>query len=168
MAFWVKRSTFLWLSGCTYFPTGYINTSWLVFLPTLYTDSGWWKKDVQKILGKMSLIKFSKGRCQKTLDDFADFSVFCQVGCFTYAFSYQFWWVFVVLEYSLLIVLVFFTFIIPGSRDIVPVVQTVQIDLQKFHFTESGKSLACILQNIANNFYKMQKGHVIAFYKIMQ
>ena len=55
---------------------------------------------------------------------------------------------------------------IPGSRDIVQVVQTVQIDLQKFRFTEPGSNLAFVLKNIAHNFYKMQKGHVIAFYKI--
>ena len=30
----------------------------------------------------------------------------------------------------------FFTIVIPGSRDIVQVVQTVQIDLQTFRFTE--------------------------------
>ena len=57
---------------------------------------------------------------------------------------------------------------IPGSRDIVQVVQTVQIDLLKFRFTEPGPDLAFVLQNIAHNFYKMQKGHVIAFYKIIQ
>ena len=49
--------------------------------------------------------------------------------------------------------------------DIVQVVQTVQIGLQKFHFTEPGSNLAFVLKNIAHNFYKMPKGHVIAFYK---
>ena len=38
----------------------------------------------------MSLIKVSKGRCPKALDDFADFSVLYQVGRFTFAFCYQF------------------------------------------------------------------------------
>ena len=75
---------------------------------------------------------------------------------------------FFVLEYSLSIVLVFFTFIIPGSRDIVQVVQTVQIDLQKFRFTEPSSNLAFVIKNIAHNFYKMQKDHVVAFYKIIQ
>ena len=64
----------------------------------------------------------------------------------------------------------FFTFILPRSIhvDIVQIVQTVQIDLQKCRFSEPGSSLACVLKNIANTFYKMQKGHVIAFYKIIQ
>ena len=34
------------------FLTGYLDTSWLawlVFLPILYTDLGWWKKDAQKV-----------------------------------------------------------------------------------------------------------------------
>ena len=62
----------------------------------------------------------------------------------------------------------FFTVIIPGSRDIVQVVQTVQIDLQKFRFTAPGSNLAFVLKNIAQNFNNMQKGHVIAFYKIIQ
>ena len=65
------------------------------------------------------------------------------------------------LEYSLSIALVFFTFIIPGSRDTVQVVKTVQIDLQKFRFTEPGSNLAFVLKT-------SQKGHVIAFYKIAQ
>ena len=43
------------------------------------------------------------------------------------------------------------------------VVQTVQIDLQKFRFTAPGSNLAFILKNIAQNFYNMQKGNVIAF-----
>ena len=51
-------------------------------------------------------------------------------------FANNFWWYFVLLEYSLSIEPVFF--ILPGKRDIVQVVQTVQIDLQKFRFTEPG------------------------------
>ena len=35
-----QRSIFRRLSGCTYFLTGYLSTSWSVFLPTLYTDPG--------------------------------------------------------------------------------------------------------------------------------
>ena len=62
----------------------------------------------------------------------------------------------------------FFTFIIPRSKDIAQVVQTVQIGLYKFLFTQPGSNLAFIIKNIAHNFYKMQKGHVIAFYKIIQ
>ena len=62
----------------------------------------------------------------------------------------------------------FVTLIIAGSRDIAQVVQTVQIDLQKFRFTEQGSNLAFVLKNIAHNFNKMQIGHVIASYKIIQ
>ena len=61
----------------------------------------------------------------------------------------------------------FFTFVIPVSRDIVRVVQIVQIDIQKFRFTEPSSKLALVLKNIAHNFYKTQEGHVIAFYKII-
>ena len=46
--------------------------------------------------------------------------------------------------------------------------QTVQIDLHKFRFTAPGSNLAFVLKNIAHNFYKMQKGNVIAFYEIIQ
>ena len=81
----------------------------------------------------------------------------------------DFWWFFVVLENSLSAVLVFVTFILSGNRDISQVVvQTVQIDLPQFRFTEQGSNLAFELKNIAHNFYKLQKGHVIAFYKILQ
>ena len=48
------------------------------------------------------------------------------------------------------------------------VVQTVQIDLQKFRFNEPGSNFAFVLKNIAHTFYKMQKGNVIAFYTIIQ
>ena len=44
----------------------------------------------RKFEDKLSLIKVSKGRCPKEHDDFANFSVLCQVGRFTYAFCYQF------------------------------------------------------------------------------
>ena len=44
----------------------------------------------RKFEDKLSLIKVSKGRCPKALDDFADLSVLCQVGRFTFAFCYQF------------------------------------------------------------------------------
>ena len=83
-------------------------------------------------------------------------------------FVINFWWFFVILEYSLSTVLIFVTFIIAGSRDIAQVVQTVQIDLQKFRFTEQGSSLEFVLKNIAHNFYKMKKGNVIASYKKIQ
>ena len=64
-----QRSTFRRLSGCTYFLTGYLNTSRSVFLPTL-------KKSESALLS------------------FANFSVLCQVGHFTYALCYQFLMVF--------------------------------------------------------------------------
>ena len=162
-----QRSSCRQLSVCTYFLTGYLNTSWSVFLPTLYTDSGWWKKHAQKVLLKLSLIKVSKGRCPIALDDFADLCVLCQVGRFTFAFCYQFLMIFLCFGIFPFDRTSFFTFIIPGSRDIVQVVQTVQIDLQKFRFTAPGSNLAFVLKNITHNFYKMQKGHVIAFYKII-
>ena len=59
--------------------------------------------------------------------------VYCaKLGALHMRFVIYFWLFFVVLEYSLS------TFIIAGSRDIARVVQTVQIDLQKFRFTEQG------------------------------
>ena len=122
----------------------------------------------RKFKDKLSLIKVSKGRCPKALDDFADFSVLCQVGRFTFAFCYRFLVIFRCFRIFPFDRTSFFTFIIPGSRDIVQVVQTVQIDLQKFRFTAPGSNLAFVLKNIAHNFYKMQKGNVIAFYKIIQ
>ena len=64
--------------------------------------------------------------------------------------------------------MVSFTFTIPWNRDIVQHVQTVQIDLQKFRFTEPGSNFEFVLKNIACNLYKMQKGHVITFYEIIQ
>ena len=83
----------------------------------------------------MSLIKVSEGRCPKALDDFADFSVLYKVGRFTFAFWYQFLMIFLCFRIFPFDRTSFFTFIIPGSRDIVQAVQTVQIDLQKFRFT---------------------------------
>ena len=65
--------------------------------------------------------------------------VYCaKQGALHMRFVINFWWFCVVLEYSLSTVLFFATFIIAGSRDIAQVVQTVQIDLQKFRFTEQG------------------------------
>ena len=123
-----QRSTFRRLSGCTYFLTGYLNTSWSVFLPTLYTDSGWWKKYAQKVEDKLSFIKVSKGRCPKALDDSVDFSVLCQVGRFTFLFCYQFLMIFLCFGIFSFDRTSYFTFILPGRRDIVQVVQAVQID----------------------------------------
>ena len=114
------------------------------------------------------MIKVINGRCPKALDDFADFSVLCLVGRFTFVLCYQFLVIFLYFGIFPFDRTSFLTFIIPGSRDIVQVVQTVQIDLQKFRFTAPGSNLAFILKNIAHNLYKMQKGNVIAFYKIIQ
>ena len=47
-----------------------------------------------KFENKLSLIKDIKGRCPKVLDGFANFSVLCQVGSFTYALCYQFLMIF--------------------------------------------------------------------------
>ena len=84
------------------------------------------------------MIKVSKGRCPKALDDFDDFSVLYQVGRFTFAFCYQFLMIFLCFRIFPFDRTSFFTFIIPGSRDIVQAVQMVQIDLQKFRFTAPG------------------------------
>ena len=47
-----------------------------------------------KFYDQLSLIKVSKGRSPKALDDFVDFSVLSQVGRFTHAFCYQFLMIF--------------------------------------------------------------------------
>ena len=112
------------------------------------------------------LIEVSQGRSPKPLDDFADFSVLYQVGRFTFWFCYKFLVIFLCLGIFPFDRTRFFTFIIPGSRDIVQVVQTVHIDLQKLRFTAPGSNLAFVLKNLAHNFYKMQKGQVIAFYEM--
>ena len=52
------------------------------------------RKMSRKFYDKLSLIKVSEGRCPKSLDDFSDFSILCQVGRFTYAFCYQFLMIF--------------------------------------------------------------------------
>ena len=91
----------------------------------------------------------------------ADFSVLCQVGRFSYAFCYQFLKICRRSKIFPLECTVFFISILPVSRDIVQVVQTNQIDLQKVRFTEPGSNLAFVLKNIAHNFYKMQLCHVI-------
>ena len=122
----------------------------------------------EKFLDKLSLIKVSKDRCPKALDDFADLSVLCQVGRFTFVFCYQFLIIFLCFGIFPFDRTRFFTFIIPGSRNIVQVLQTVQIDLQKFHFTSPGSDFVFVLKNIAHNYYKMQKGYIIAFYEITQ
>ena len=114
------------------------------------------------------MIKVSKGRCPKALDDIADFSVLCKVARFMHAFCYQFLMIFRCFGIFSLDNTGFFTFIIPRRRDIVQVVQTVQIDLQKFCITEPSSNFAFVLKNITNKLYKMQKGHAIAFYKILK
>ena len=91
---------------------------------------------------KLSLIKVSKGRWPKALDDFADFSALCQVGRFTFAFYYQFLMIFLCFGIFPVDSTSFHTFVITGSRDIVQVVQNVPIDLQKFRFTVPGSNLA--------------------------
>ena len=108
------------------------------------------RKMPRKFKDKLSLIKVIKGRCPKAID--ADFSVLCQVGRFTYAFCYQFLMIFHCFGIFPLDRTGFFTFIIPGNRDIVQVVQTVQIDLQKFRFAEPRSNFAFVLKNTAYNF----------------
>ena len=92
----------------------------------------------RKFWDKLLLIKVSKGRCPKALDDFADFSVLYQVVRFPIAFCYQFLMIFLCFGIFPFDRTSFVNFIIPGSRGIVQVVQTVQIDLQKFRFTAPG------------------------------
>ena len=103
-----QRSTFRQSLWVHLFQTGYLNTHWLVVLPTSYTDSGWWMKDAQKVLGQtvIWLINVSKGRCPKALDDFDvdDSSVLSQCAL-RVLFVTNFLWFFVVLEYSLSTVL---------------------------------------------------------------
>ena len=43
----------------------------------------------RKFKDKLPLIKDRKGRSPKAIDDFADLTVFCQLGRFTYAFCYR-------------------------------------------------------------------------------
>ena len=83
------------------------------------------RKMPRKFQDKLSMIKVSKGRYPKALDDNANFSVLCQVGRFTYAICCQFLMIFRCFGIFLSSILVFVTFIIPGSRDIAHVVQTV-------------------------------------------
>ena len=92
----------------------------------------------RKFKDKLLLIKVSKDRCPKALDDFADCSVLCQVGHFTFAFCYQFLVIFLCFGIFPFDRASFFTIIIPGTRDIVQVMQTVQIDLHKFRFNAPG------------------------------
>ena len=122
----------------------------------------------RKFEDKLSLIKVSEGRCAKVLDDLTAFIVLCQAERFTFAFCYQFLMIFLSFGIFPFDRISFFTFMIPGSRDIVQVVQTVQIDLQRFRITAPGSNLEFCLKNIAHNFYQKQKGHAIAFYKIIQ
>ena len=95
------------------------------------------------------MIKVSKRCCPKALDEFADFSVPGRALCYQFLIIFLCFGIFPFDRAG------FFTFIIPGSIDIVQVMQTVQIDLQKFRFTAPGSNLAFVLKNIAYNFYKM-------------
>ena len=97
-------------------------------------------KKPRKFEDKLSLIKVSEGRCLKALDDLANFTVLCKVGRFTYAFCYQFLIIFRCFGIFPLDCTGFVTFIIAEKRDIAQVVQTIQIDLQKFLFTEQGSN----------------------------
>ena len=116
----------------------------------------------RKFKDKLSLLKVSKGRCPKALGDFTDFSVLCKVGRFTFAFCYQFLMIFLWFGIFPFDRTSFFPLIIPGSRDIVYVVQNVQMDLQKFRFTEPGslgicpqKHRAQVLQDAKRAFYRI-------------
>ena len=74
---------------------------------------------------------------------FTDFCVLCKLVFFTYAFCYQFLMIFRCFGiFPLDRTVFFFTLIIPGSIHIVQVMQTVEIDLRKFRFTEPVSNLA--------------------------
>ena len=134
-----QRTTFRWLFGCTHFWQD-IWTHLGQFLFLLCTQIQDDERNMpRKFEDTLSLIKVRKGRCPKTLDDFADFSVLCQLGCFTFAFCYQFLIGIFPFDCTSLS-----TFIIPGWRDILQVVQIVQIDLQKFRFNAPGSNLAFV------------------------
>ena len=85
--------------------------------------------------------------------------VYCaRLGALCMRFGFNFLWFFVVLENSLSTVLVFyFTFIIPGGRDIVQVVKTVQIDLQMFRFTEPVSNLESVLKQSCTTLTRCKK-----------
>ena len=149
--------------------TGYLNTSWSVFLPILYTDSWWWQKDAQHLLGQTVidqgqikplpesgwwLCRFwcilpGRGLYVSVLLSISDdFSLFWNIPSWPYFFD--------------------FTLLYPGVEISCRSVKTVHFDLQKSCFTEPGSNKASVLKNIAHNFYKMQKGHIIALNKIIQ
>ena len=85
-----QRSTFRRLSGCTYFLTGCLTHlgQWSFLFCTQIQDDE--RMIPIKFQDKLTLLEVRKGRCPKALDGFADFSVLYQIGCFTYAFCYQF------------------------------------------------------------------------------
>ena len=111
----------------------------------------------RKFLDKLLLIKVSKGHCPKALDYFADFSVLCQVGRFTFAFCYQFLVIFLCFGIFPFDLASFFTIIIPGTRDIVQVMQTVQTDLHKFRFSAPGLNLAFFPKTSRTTFTRCKK-----------
>ena len=159
-----QSSTFRRLSGCTYFLTEYRNTSWSVFFLFCTQIQNDERKMPRKFQDNLTLIKVSKGRCPKALDDSANFSVLCQVGGLRYAFCYQFRIIFCCFGTLPLDRTGFFTLIIPRSRDIVQVVQTVQNDLQNFRFTEQGTNYPFVLKTSHTIFTRCKnsmKSHFI-------
>ena len=152
-----QRSTFRRLSGCTYFLTGYLDTSWSVFflLCTQIQDDD--KKMPKKFLDKLSLINVSKCRSPKALEDFADFSVLCQLGLFTYVFCYQLLMIFRCFGIFLLDCTDFFQLYNTRKKSYRAGVQTVQIDLQKFCFIELCSNFAFVLKTSRTTFLRCKK-----------
>ena len=108
-----QRSTFRRLSGCTYFLTGYSEHILVSFSPYFVHRFRMMKETCpNSFRKKLILTKVSKGRCPKALDDFADFSVVCQVRRFPFAFCYQFLMIFLCFGKFPFDRTTFFTFII--------------------------------------------------------
>ena len=148
-----QRSTFRRLSGCTYFLTGYLNTSSYFIHSFRMTKEGCpesirtnchWSRSVKVAVGKrlmtLPILVYCASWGSLRMHFVINFWCFCCFGIFP-------------LDRAC-----FFTFIIPGSRDTVQVVQTVQSDIQKFRFTELGSIFGInVLKNIAHNFCRCKK-----------
>ena len=158
-----QRSISQRLSWCTYFLTGCLKTSCSVFLSTFFVHRfRIIKKYAKKVLGQLSFVKVSKGPCPmrlkicrflcivsvRAIRISVLWSIFDDVSLFFNIPSWPYW--------------VFFTLILPGSRDI------MQNRPAKVSLHLTGLTFGIWSQNIAHNFYKMQKGKVTALYKIIQ
>ena len=112
-------------------------------------------------------MKVSKGRCPKALDDFADFSVLCQVGRFMFAFCYKFLMIFLCFGIFPFDRTSFSPSYYPEEEILCKSCKPFKSTYKSFASLHRVQILEFVHKNIAHNFYKMQKGHVIAFYKII-